>query len=117
MTSKEWRNLLQSDDWDTASTRPIHLMTDIIDDLDAMEKLAIGGDGTTHYYYKDVVENLQSRLDEAVKAMDKYGRHALDCSGWSSPEDAQSGNDMVSDEDCNCGFSAAISKAKAGGGR
>jgi len=45
-------------------------MRDIILDLAAMEKLAIGGEGETHYYYKDVVEDLRKHLDEAVKALD-----------------------------------------------
>ena len=52
---------------------------EIVGDLAAMEKLAIGGEGETHYFYRDVVEaerkradDLQSRLDEVVRALEAY---------------------------------------------
>jgi hypothetical protein len=48
---------------------------------------------------------LQSRLDEAVKALEKYGDHDRTCSIHHD----------VPGYGCNCGFSVSISNAKAGG--
>lgn len=84
---------------------PSNKVAEIISDLAAMEKLAIGGDGTTHYYYKDVVEDLQSRLDEAIKKLEyieSLAEHPI-------PSLVTYKIEEIAHE--------AISKAKAGDGR
>ena len=66
MTADHYRQLVDNKGHGLSDEGVLMLIADLAD----MEKLAIGGEGETHYYYKDVVEDLRKRLDEAVKALD-----------------------------------------------
>jgi len=66
MTAQAWRDylaheLIGRDD-----------VTALIADLEAMEKLAIGGEGSTHYYYRDAytscVEHCATERERAERA-------------------------------------------------
>jgi hypothetical protein len=63
VTASEWRVLTER----TSTPIPeiAKLVPDILADLAEMENLAIGGEGSTHWYWRDEAERLKVDLDEA----------------------------------------------------
>jgi hypothetical protein len=63
MTSKMWRDYFAEFPDDDFKAEGAHGWEQLIADLEAMEALAIGGEGETHFYYKDAWEAIVAERD------------------------------------------------------
>lgn len=65
MESKEWRQRLDVNlmgDW----------VRELLNDLEFMEQHAIGGEGETHWYYRDECERLEKELADYKARLERY---------------------------------------------
>lgn len=67
---------------------------------DEYKAQAIGGEGTTHWYWRDEAELLKGEVKALREALDKYGEHRADCNA-----DLSEGDDVYP---CTCGLDALV---------